>query len=108
MSLEIHPELRAVAKVKAQPERSIGGNAPAIADDFGDPVRRDANVFGELVLREAVVAQKFLFQHFAGRNRRKFIPFHRKLRSMIIHNPHPVRLPFDPFEHHAPLVVDPD
>jgi hypothetical protein len=37
MGLKIHPKLRAVAKIKAQPKRSVGDDAPPIVDDLGDP-----------------------------------------------------------------------
>ena len=45
MGLEVHPELRAVTKVQAEPERSVCRNASTIVDDLGNAVWRDANRF---------------------------------------------------------------
>src|SRR5579863_6096488 len=85
MGLQIQPKLRAVAKVQAQPKRGIGGDASPIVDDLGNPVRRNPDRFRELVLRETILYKKFVLQHFAGRDRCKFILRHRRLSLMVIH-----------------------
>jgi len=76
MGLQIHPELRAIAKVQAEPQRRVRRNAPPIVDDLGDPVRRNADRFGKPVLRQAVGGEEFFLQHFAGRDRREFVAGH--------------------------------
>jgi hypothetical protein len=45
MGLEVHPELWAITKVQAEPERSVCRNASTIVDDLGNAVWRDANRF---------------------------------------------------------------
>ena len=77
MGLKIHPKLRAIAKVQAESKRGIGRDAPSIVDDLGNPVWRDSDVLGELVLRETILGEEFFFQHFARRDRYKFIVCHR-------------------------------
>jgi hypothetical protein len=49
MGLKIHPKLRAIAKVQAEPKRRVGRNAPPIVDDLGDAIRRNADGLSELV-----------------------------------------------------------
>jgi hypothetical protein len=39
VTLKVHPKLRRVAEIEAQPKRGIGGDAPSVVDDLGDPVR---------------------------------------------------------------------
>jgi hypothetical protein len=41
MGLEVHPELWAITKVQAEPERSVCRNASTIVDDLGNAVWRD-------------------------------------------------------------------
>jgi hypothetical protein len=43
VGLQVHPELRAVAEVQAEPQRRVRRDAPPIIDDLGDPVRRNAD-----------------------------------------------------------------
>jgi hypothetical protein len=74
--LEIHPELWTVAKIQAQPKRGVSRYTSPIVHNFGDPVRRNADRFRKLVLRETVLGQEFFLEHFARRNRRKFILRH--------------------------------
>ena len=45
MRLEVHPELWAITKVKAEPERSVCRNASTIVDNLGNAVWRNANRF---------------------------------------------------------------
>jgi hypothetical protein len=80
--------------------------APAVVDNIGYAVRRNASRFGESILRKAICGQKFLLQHFAGRDWCKLIPRHLALQSMIVHDSHFVRFALDPFEDDAPLIVD--
>lgn len=42
MGLEVHPELWAITKVKAEPERSVCRNASTIVDDLGNAVWRES------------------------------------------------------------------
>lgn len=65
MGLQIHPKLRTIAEVQAQPKRGIGRDAPPIVDDLGDPVWRDLDRLRELTLRQTIRPQEFFFQHFA-------------------------------------------
>src|SRR5579862_3627009 len=50
MRLQIQPELRRVAKVQGEPQCRVGGNATAIVDDLSDPIRRDPDRLGQLIL----------------------------------------------------------
>jgi hypothetical protein len=38
MRLEVHPELWAISKVKAEPERSVCRNASTVVDDLGNAI----------------------------------------------------------------------
>src|SRR5580658_5868178 len=62
MGLKIHPELRTIAKVQTEPKRRIGRDASSIVDDRGNPVRRNTDGLGELVLRETILGEEFFFQ----------------------------------------------
>src|ERR1700722_11480810 len=73
VGLQAHPELRAVAEVQAQPQRGVGGDAASVVDDLGDTIGRDADVFCELVLRQAMLGQELLLQHLAGSDRSKLV-----------------------------------
>lgn len=108
MRLQVHPEFRAVAEIEAEPERRVRRDAAAVVDDLGDAVRRNAHGLGEPVLRQLILGEEFLLQHFAGRDRRKFVGSHRALPSVIVDDPDLVRLAFDPAQDDAPLIVDPD
>src|ERR1051326_1217692 len=108
MALEIQPELGTIAKVQAQPKRCVRCNTPPIVNDLGNPVRRNPNSLREAALRQPIGREEFLLQHFARRDRRKFIFRHRSFLSMIVHDLDFVRLAVDPFEDHPPLVIDPD
>jgi hypothetical protein len=45
MGLEVHRELRAIAKVKAQPECSVSRNAATGVDDLGNTIWRDTSLW---------------------------------------------------------------
>src|SRR5438132_1169729 len=44
LSLQVQPELRAVAEIAAEPHRGIGRDAAAAIEDVGDPARRNADI----------------------------------------------------------------
>jgi hypothetical protein len=44
LSLQVQPELRAVAKIAAEPHRGIGRDPSAAIEDVGDTARRNANI----------------------------------------------------------------
>lgn len=69
VGLEIEPVLGGVAEVERQAQSSIGRNSPAVVDDIGDPVRRDADRAGELVLRQLVLGEELLLQDLARGDR---------------------------------------
>ena len=54
VALKIHPKLRAVAEVKAQAKRRVGGDPAPVVDDLSDPVGRNADGLRKLGLRQAV------------------------------------------------------
>jgi hypothetical protein len=49
VGLKVHPELRTVAEVQAQPQRGISGDAPPVVYDLGDTVWWDANRPGDSI-----------------------------------------------------------
>jgi hypothetical protein len=49
--LQIEPKLRAVAEIRAEPERGVGRDAAPIVDNLGNPVRRNPDRFRELRVR---------------------------------------------------------
>jgi hypothetical protein len=65
VGLKVHPELWTVAKVQAQPKRGIGADTPPIADDLGDPVRRDTDGLCKLVPREGHIRPGILLSAFS-------------------------------------------
>src|SRR5436190_23213714 len=60
IALEVHPELRTIAEVQAQPQRGVGRDASSIVDDLGDSVRRNTDRFREPVLGEPIFGQELL------------------------------------------------
>lgn len=84
MPLSIHPELRTIAKIQAQPKRDISGDAPTIIS---------ATRFGEIPM---IFASRLCDRAYSPRNafsafRCKFIVCHRHLLSMLIHDPKFIR-----------------
>ena len=98
MGLKIHPEFWTIAKVQAQPKRGVSRDAPPIVDNLGDAVWRDADGFCKWVRDRPYSVRNSFLQHFAWRNRCKFVPCHRLLLSMIIHDPNFIRFSMKPFE----------
>src|SRR5437667_535511 len=71
VDLEVHPEFCAVAEIQTQAQRGVGRNAPSVIDDLGNPVWRDAHRPGELTLRQIILRQELVLQHFAWGDWRK-------------------------------------
>src|ERR1700730_11533311 len=107
MALKIHPKFRAVTKVQAEPKRGVGRDASPIVDNLGNPVRRNPDGLRKLVLRQTILSKELVFQHCTGLDRCKFVLSHRRLSSVVIHDPNLVRLAIDPSKDHSPLAVDP-
>src|SRR5580700_11399037 len=76
MGLKIHPELRTIAKVQTEPKRRVSRDASPVVDDLSNAVRRNTDSLCELVLRQTILGEEFFFQHFARRDRCKFILCH--------------------------------
>ena len=83
MGLQVHPELWRISEIQAEPQRGVGSDAPAVVDDLCNTVRRDPNSLGELILGQAVLCQKLLFQHLTGRDRCKLAFGHLHLLHLI-------------------------
>ena len=56
------------AEEAAEAEVGIGGDGAFAGDDFADPLRGNADLFGEAILRDAHWEEKLLEQQFARRN----------------------------------------
>lgn len=78
MGLKVHPELGTVTEVQAEAQSGICCNAPTIVDDLGDPVWRNSNCLGQLILRKAVLRQETFRQGSLGR----IIHSHHHLQSV--------------------------
>src|ERR1700720_456979 len=98
MSLQVHPELWRVSKVQTQPQTRFIRNASAIVDDLGNAVWRDPDSFGKMVLRESVLGQELVSQHFTGRDGCKLILGH-SISSMSLTVP---RISFNDSPRSAP------
>ena len=101
MGLEVHPELWAITKIKAESERSVCRNASTIVDDLGNTVWRDANRLCQLILRQRIFCQEFFFQDLARRHRGKLFLDHRHLPSVIIDHSDLIGITIDPFKNDA-------
>src|SRR5271155_2857406 len=66
MSLKIQPELRAVAEIQTQAQRSISSDPATVAYDLGDPIRGDVDCLSELVLGKAVLGEKLFLSISPG------------------------------------------
>src|ERR1700722_103777 len=64
MCLKIHPELRAVAKVQTEPKCRVSRDTSPVVDDLGNPVRRESDRPGELLLGEFLRVPQLFLQHF--------------------------------------------
>src|SRR5947208_17073691 len=65
LTLQVQPELRAVAKISAEPHRSIGRDPPAAIEDVGDTAGRNADIERYTVCTE-LSSRHFAFQQTAG------------------------------------------
>jgi hypothetical protein len=66
MGLEIHPELRAVAKIQAQPKRRVSRDPAPIVDDLGNPIRRNADGLRKLFRERPYSARNSSFSISPG------------------------------------------
>jgi hypothetical protein len=64
-TLQIQPELRAVAEIAAEPHRGIGGDRAAAIEDAGDAAGRNADIQRQTVGAELSRDQFALQQSFA-------------------------------------------
>jgi hypothetical protein len=66
VGLQVHPELWRISEIQAEPQCGVGSDAPAVVDDLCNTVRRDPNSLRELILGQAVLCQKLLFNISPG------------------------------------------
>lgn len=64
--LHVDPELRGGAERAGEQPRRVGGHAPLAVDDLVDALDRDAEVLGELGLRDAHGLEELLGEDLAG------------------------------------------
>src|SRR3954469_12311036 len=83
MRLQVQPELRRHLKIPAETQRSVRSDSSLAFDDLVDPTRRNSDVFGKTILRDAHRFEKFLFQNLTRRDVRQRFALHI---LMIIHN----------------------
>src|ERR1035437_8722098 len=73
MGLHVHPELGRVAKVTAEAQCGLRGNAARAVDNRGDAIWGDVKRFRKLVHREAKIGHEFFFQVFSRMNWGQFL-----------------------------------
>lgn len=66
MVLQVEPNLGGPAEVAFEAERGVDRDGSFAFDDFVDTARRNSDVFGETVFREAERKEKILTEDFAG------------------------------------------
>ena len=67
--LPAQPPTVAEAEVAAESKVSVSRDRALARDDFADPLRGYADVFGEAVLRKAKWLEELFLKHLTGRNR---------------------------------------
>src|SRR5437773_8834044 len=96
--LKIYPKLRTIAKVHAQPECGVGGDAPPIIDDLGDAVRGDADRLRKLICDKPYSTRNSSFSISPGLTGANSCVRILALLSVVIHDPDPMRLTVEPLE----------
>src|SRR4051794_34209037 len=79
--LEVQPELRPSPEAAAETDGRVGANIAARADDLGDAVRRNVDLFRKLASAEPERDHELLVQNFSrvGTNTR-----HRRSPSVVV------------------------
>lgn len=70
--LQTEPEVRTVAEVTGQAERSVGRDGTATPDDGRDTAVRDTCIYGQTILGQTHLIEELRAKDFAGMREMKF------------------------------------